>query len=242
MAQDTFKTLREFSPSPGKTGRYHSLAALEEAGLGKISRLPVSIRIVLESLVRFCDGKRVTEEHVRNLAAWQPNGKRTTEIPFIVVRIVLQDLIGFGALNDLSAMRAAAERQGLAASKIEPLVPVDVVVDHSVEIDVYNTPDAVQRNQEIEFKRNAERYSFVKWAQGAFETVRVVPPGNGIIHQINMEYLSRGVWEKDGVWFPDTVLPREDRMVTPWPPLLRILFCWPADVPPMVFDDVPEPR
>jgi len=205
MATDTFKTLRDFTPSPGKKGRYHSLAALEAAGLGKISRLPVSIRIVLESLVRFCDGKRVTEEHVRNLAAWEPNGKRTTEIPFIVVRIVLQDLIGFGALNDLSAMRAAAERQGLAASKIEPLVPVDVVVDHSVEIDVYNAPDAVQRNQEIEFKRNAERYSFVKWAQGAFETVRVVPPGNGIIHQINMEYLSRGVWEKDGVWFPDTV-------------------------------------
>jgi aconitate hydratase len=205
MANDTFKTLRDFTPSPGKTGRYHSLAALENAGLGKISRLPVSIRIVLESLVRFCDGKRVTEEHVHNLAAWQPNGKRSAEIPFIVVRIVLQDLIGFGALNDLSAMRAAAERQGLAASKIEPLVPVDVVVDHSVEIDVYNTPDAVQRNQEIEFKRNAERYRFVKWAQGAFETVRVVPPGNGIIHQINMEYLSRGVWEKDGVWFPDTV-------------------------------------
>ena len=205
MATDTFKTLRDFTPSPGKKGCYHSLAALEAAGLGKISRLPVSIRIVLESLVRFCDGKRVTEEHVRNLAAWEPNGKRTTEIPFIVVRIVLQDLIGFGALNDLSAMRAAAERQGLAASKIEPLVPVDVVVDHSVEIDVYNAPDAVQRNQEIEFKRNAERYSFVKWAQGAFDTVRVVPPGNGIIHQINMEYLSRGVWEKDGVWFPDTV-------------------------------------
>jgi aconitate hydratase len=205
MANDTFKALRDFTPSAGKTGRYYSLAALEAAGLGKISRLPVSIRIVLESLVRFCDGKRVTEEHVRNLAAWQPNGKRVTEIPFIVVRIVLQDLIGFGALNDLSAMRAAAERQGVPPGKIEPLVPVDVVVDHSVEIDVYNTPDAVQRNQEIEFKRNAERYRFVKWAQGAFETVRVVPPGNGIIHQINMEYLSRGVWEKDGVWFPDTV-------------------------------------
>ena len=162
MPHNLFNSLAEFKPSAGKTGKYYSLAALEKAGLGKISRLPVSIRIVLESLVRFCDGKRVTEEHVRNLAAWQPNGKRTAEIPFIVVRIVLQDLIGFGALNDLSAMRAAAERQGLAASKIEPLVPVDVVVDHSVEIDVYNRPDAVQMNQEIEFKRNAERYRFVK--------------------------------------------------------------------------------
>jgi aconitate hydratase len=205
MANDPFKTLRDFTPSKGKTGRYHSLAALEAAGLGKISRLPRSIRVVLEALVRHCDGKLVTEEHVKALAAWQPNGKRTSEIPFIVVRIVLQDLIGFGTLNDLSAMRAAAGRLGLEPGSIEPLVPVDVVVDHSVEIDVHNAPDAVQRNQEIEFKRNAERYLFVKWAQGAFKTVRVVPPGNGIIHQINMEYLSRGVWEKDGVWFPDTV-------------------------------------
>jgi len=205
MAQDTFKTLSDFTPSPGRKGRYHSLAALEAAGLGKISRLPCSIRVVLEALVRHCDGKLVTEEHVRALAAWQAKGKRTTEIPFIVVRIVLQDLIGFGTLNDLSAMRAAAGRLGMSPGSIEPLVPVDVVVDHSVEIDVFNTPDAVQRNQQIEFKRNAERYAFVKWAQGAFKTVRVVPPGNGIIHQINMEYLSRGVWEKDGLYFPDTV-------------------------------------
>ena len=205
MTQDAFNSLRDFTPSAGKAGKYHSLAALEEAGLGKVSRLPRSIRVVLEALVRHCDGKKVTPEHVKALAAWQANGARTTEIPFIVVRIVLQDLIGFGTLNDLAAMRNAAGKLGLAPGKIEPLVPVDVVVDHSVEIDVYNRPDAVQVNQEIEFKRNAERYLFVKWAQGAFKTVRVVPPGNGIIHQINMEYLSRGVWEKDGLWFPDTV-------------------------------------
>ena len=205
MPLDTFKTLRDFTPSPGRAGKFHSLAALEATGLGKISRLPRSIRVVLEALVRHCDGKRVSEEHVKALAAWQANGARTMEIPFVVVRIVLQDLIGFGTLNDLSAMRAAAERLGVPPGNIEPLVPVDVVVDHSVEIDVYNRPDAVQRNQEIEFKRNAERYLFVKWAQGAFKTVRVVPPGNGIIHQINMEHLSRGVFEKDGVWFPDTV-------------------------------------
>ncbi len=205
MTQDPFKTLRDFTPSAGKAGKYHSLAALEQAGLGKVSRLPRSIRVVLEALVRQCDGKKISADHVKALAAWTPNGARTTEIPFIVVRIVLQDLIGFGTLNDLSAMRAAAERLGVAPGSIEPLVPVDVVVDHSVEIDVYNRPDAVQRNQEIEFKRNAERYLFVKWAQGAFKTVRVVPPGNGIIHQINMEHLSRGVFEKDGVWFPDTV-------------------------------------
>jgi aconitate hydratase len=205
MTQDVFKTLRDFTPSPGRSGKYHSLAALEAAGLGNISRLPRSIRVVLEALVRHCDGRKVTEEHIRALAAWQATGARTTEIPFIVVRIVLQDLIGFGTLNDLAAMRNAASKLGVAPGRIEPLVPVDVVVDHSVEIDVYNRPDAVQVNQEIEFKRNAERYAFVKWAQGAFKTVRVVPPGNGIIHQINMEYLSRGVWEKDGTWFPDTV-------------------------------------
>ena len=205
MTHDPFKSLRDFTPSAGKTAKYHSLAALEAAGLGKISRLPFSIRVVLEALVRQCDGKKITEEHVKALASWQANGARTTEIPFIVVRIVLQDLIGFGTLNDLSAMRNAAARLGVPPGNIEPLVPVDVVVDHSVEIDVYNHPDAVQRNQEIEFKRNAERYLFVKWAQGAFKTVRVVPPGNGIIHQINMEHLSRGVWEKDGLWYPDTV-------------------------------------
>jgi aconitate hydratase len=205
MANDLFNTLTEFTPFPGTTARYHSLAALEAAGLGKISRMPRSLRVVLEALVRHCDGKRVTEQHVRSLAAWKAEAARTTEIPFIVVRIVLQDLIGFGTLNDLSAMRAAAERLGVPPGSIEPLVPVDVVVDHSVEIDVHGRPDAVQRNQEIEFKRNAERYLFVKWAQGAFKTVRVVPPGNGIIHQINMEYLSHGVWEKDGVYFPDTV-------------------------------------
>ena len=136
MTQDAFNSLRDFTPSAGKAGKYHSLAALEEAGLGKVSRLPRSIRVVLEALVRHCDGKKVTPEHVKALAAWQANGARTTEIPFIVVRIVLQDLIGFGTLNDLAAMRNAAGKLGLAPGKIEPLVPVDVVVDHSVEIDV----------------------------------------------------------------------------------------------------------
>ena len=149
MANDTFDTLTEFTPFPGRTARYHSLAALEAAGLGNVSRLPRSLRVVLEALVRHCDGRRVTEEHVRALAAWTADGARTAEIPFIVVRIVLQDLIGFGTLNDLSAMRAAAERLGVPPGNIEPLVPVDVVVDHSVEIDIHNKPDAVERNQEI---------------------------------------------------------------------------------------------
>ncbi len=201
-----FNSLREFKLASGKTGRLYSLAALEAAGLGKISRMPRSLRIVLESLLRNCDGRRVTEEHVRNLAAWRPDGARTAEIPFIVVRIILQDMIGFPSLNDLTAMRAAAQRLGHDPRRIEPLVPVDVVVDHSVEVDVYNAPDAVQRNMALEFQRNAERYQFVKWAQQAYSKVRVIPPGNGIIHQINIEYLARGVWEQDGLYYPDTVV------------------------------------
>src|SRR5262249_48319054 len=163
-----FSSLRKFSPGPGKSGRLYSLAALEEAGLGRVSRMPPTLRIVLESLLRNCDGKRVTEEHVRNLAAWRPDGARSAEIPFIVVRIVLQDLIGLPSLNDLAAMRAAAQRLGHDPRRIEPLVPVDVVVDHSVEVDVHNAPDALQRNTALEFQRNAERYQFVKWAQQAY--------------------------------------------------------------------------
>src|SRR5262245_20615073 len=167
MRHDPFNSLREFEPAPGKSGKFYSLEALEAAGLGKISRMPRSLRIVLESLLRNCDGKRVTEEHVRNLAAWRPDGARTTEIPFIVVRIVLQDLLGFPALNDLTAMRSAARRLGHDPARIEPLVPVDAIVDHSVEVDVYNAPDALKRNMALEFQRNAERYRFAKWAQQA---------------------------------------------------------------------------
>jgi aconitate hydratase len=201
-----FNSLQELKFGSVDTGRLYSLAALEAAGLGKISRMPRSLRIVLESLLRNCDGKRVTEAHVRSLAAWQPRGARTTEIPMIVVRIVLQDMIGFPSLNDLTAMRAAAQRLGHDPRRIEPLVPVDVVVDHSVEVDVHNAPDALQRNMALEFQRNAERYQFVKWAQQAYSKVRVIPPGNGIIHQINIEYLARGVWEHDGLFYPDTVV------------------------------------
>ena len=200
-----FNSLTELRLASGETRRMYSLAALEAAGLGRISRMPPTLRIVLESLLRNCDGKRVTEEHVRDLAAWRADGARETEIPFIVVRLVLQDMIGFPSLNDLTAMRAAAERLGHDPRRIEPLVPVDVVVDHSVEVDVHNAPDAVRRNMELEFRRNAERYQFVKWAQQAYSKVRVIPPGNGIIHQINIEYLARGVWEGDGLVYPDTV-------------------------------------
>ena len=204
--RDPFNAFREFRLTSGKTGKYYSLAALEQAGLGRISRLPVSLRIVLESLVRNCDGKRVTEEHVRALAAWQPNAPRTAEIPFVLARILLQDLTGFLTLNDFASMRTTARRLNANPARIEPKVHVDLVVDHQVEIDVTNAPDALRRNLELEYKRNGERITLLKWAGQAFTGIRVVPPGNGIVHQVNLEYLARGVWEKDGVYFPDTLV------------------------------------
>ncbi|MDB5810881.1 MAG: acnA [Betaproteobacteria bacterium] len=206
MAYDPFHALQEFKLKSGKTGKYYSLAALEKAGLGKTSRLPVSLRVVLESVLRNCDGKRVTEDAVRALAAWKPNEPRTAEVPFVLARIMLQDMAGFPALNDFAAMRAEAQRQKFDPTRIEPLVPVDLVVDHSVVVDVSNSAGALRKNMEIEFERNGERYTFLKWAKAAFSGIRVVPPGNGICHQVNLEYLSRGVWEKDGVYYPDSTV------------------------------------
>jgi aconitate hydratase len=206
VANNAFNSLREFKLKSGKTGKYYSLAALEEAGLGKVSRLPVSLRVVLESVLRNCDGKSISEDRVRELAGWQPNAPRTQEIPFVLARIMLQDMAGFPALNDFAAMRAEAKRQNFDPTKIEPLVPVDLVVDHSVVVDVHNSKDALRKNMEIEFERNGERYTFLKWAKQAFSGIRVVPPGNGICHQVNLEYLSRGVWEKSGVYYPDSTV------------------------------------
>ncbi len=206
MANNAFNSLREFKLKSGKTGKYYSLAALEEAGLGKVSRLPVSLRVVLESVLRNCDGKSISEDRVRELAGWQPTAPRTQEIPFVLARIMLQDMAGFPALNDFAAMRAEAKRQNFEPTKIEPLVPVDLVVDHSVVVDVSNSKDALRKNMEIEFERNGERYTFLKWAKQAFSGIRVVPPGNGICHQVNLEYLSRGVWEKQGVYYPDSTV------------------------------------
>ena len=182
------------------------MPALESAGIGKISRLPVSIRIVLESVLRNCDGKKVTEQHVRQLANWQPNAARTEEIPFVVARIVLQDFTGVPLLADLAAMRDAAAKMGKNPKIIEPLVPVNLVVDHSVQVDYYNRPDALKLNMELEFERNNERYRFMKWGMQAFDTFKVVPPGIGIVHQVNLEYLARGVLQIDGVTYPDTLV------------------------------------
>ncbi len=206
MAHDPLNTLREFKLKSGRTGRMYSLKALEEQGFGKTSRLPVSLRVVLESVLRNCDGQRISPDVVKALAGWKPNGERTTELPFVLARIMLQDMAGFPALNDFAAMRAEAKRQNFDPARIEPLVPVDLVVDHSIVVDVHNSTDALRRNMEIEFERNGERYTFLKWAKQAFSGIRVVPPGNGICHQVNLEYLSRGVWEKDGIFYPDSAV------------------------------------
>jgi len=201
-----FDTLQEFQPVAGKTAKFYSLPQLEKAGIGKISRLPVSIRIVLESVLRNVDGVKIGESHVRELANWAPNGERVDEIPFVVARIVLQDFTGVPLLADLAAMRDAAHNLGKDPKRIEPLVPVNLVVDHSVQVDIANTSDALQRNMEIEFQRNGERYQFMKWGMQAFDTFKVVPPGIGIVHQVNLEYLARGVLAKDGVVYPDTLV------------------------------------
>jgi len=197
VSRDRFNALGEFGFASGKRAQYYSLAALERAGLGNISRLPVCLRIVLESLLRNCDGKRVTEQNVRELASWQPNALRVQEIPFVVARIVLQDLAGFPALADFAAMRGTARRLGADPKRIEPLVPVDLVVDHSVQVDHHNSPDALRLNLEIEFRRNAERYRFLKWGMQAFDTMKIVPPGIGIVHQVNLSTesgWSAGAW------------------------------------------------
>jgi aconitate hydratase len=206
MTHDPFLALRDFQTDAGSRSRFYSLAALETAGLGRIARLPVSIRIVLESVLRNCDGHRITEEHVRQLAAWQPKAERSAEIPFVVARIVLQDFTGVPLLCDLAAMRSVAQRLGKDPQRVEPLVPVDLVVDHSVQVDHYRVANALDLNMRLEFQRNAERYRFIKWGMQAFNQLRVVPPGIGIVHQVNLEYLARGVQQKDGISFPDTLV------------------------------------
>src|SRR5207247_1005341 len=170
-----------------------SLPALEEAGVGNISRLPVSIRVVLESVFRNCDGKKVTEKNVRELASWKPQAERVEEIPLIVARIVLQDFTGVPLLVDLAAMRSASARLGRKPGIIEPLVPVDLVIDHSVQVDFAGSRDALRLNMEMEFKRNQTRYQFLKWGTQAFMNFNVVPPGIGIVHQVNLEFLAPGV-------------------------------------------------
>ncbi|MBV8634537.1 MAG: aconitate hydratase, partial [Burkholderiaceae bacterium] len=210
MSRNTLNTLKEFKIGGSKKGSFYSLPALGKSLGVDISRLPVSIRIVLESVLRNCDGKKVTEEHVKQLANWGPKAARVDEIPFVVARVVLQDFTGVPLLADLAAMRGVASKMGKNPKNIEPLVPVDLVVDHSVQIDHFREPQALDLNMKLEFQRNNERYQFMKWGMQAFDTFGVVPPGFGIVHQVNLEYLARGVHKKaEGkaeVYYPDTLV------------------------------------
>jgi aconitate hydratase len=204
------QTVRSFTYYKGKTAKLYSLPALEEAGIAKISRLPVSIRIVLESVLRNCDGKKISEQDVTALARWNAKDPAPEEIPFVVARIVLQDFTGVPLLVDLAAMRDAVAALGKDPKLIEPLVPVDLVVDHSVQVDFAGSAEALGLNLDYEFKRNRERYEFLKWGQQAFETFGVVPPGIGIVHQVNLEYLAKGVISTtaggEEVCYPDTLV------------------------------------
>ena len=198
-------TLQNFQPTAGKSGQFYSLPELAKT-FPSVKRLPVSIRIVLESVLRNCDGKKVSEHHIKQLANWQPTAARIDEIPFVLARIVLQDFTGVPLLADLAAMRGVAHKMGKNPKIIEPLVPVDLVVDHSVQVDSYGSKDSLDVNMKLEFQRNEERYQFMKWGMQAFDTFKVVPPGIGIVHQVNLEYLARGVHTKNGVYYPDTLV------------------------------------
>lgn len=202
---DTLKTLK------GNSGyRYYSLPELEKQGIGSISRLPISMRIVLESVLRNCDGKKITEEAVKEVANWNAKNPGTGEIPFVVARVLLQDFTGVPLLVDLAAMREAVAAKGLDPSLIEPLVPVDLIVDHSVQVDRSGTEDSYMFNLKTEFKRNRERYEFLKWGSQAFKTLKIIPPGIGICHQVNLELIATVVAKKisaDGTLiYPDTLV------------------------------------
>ena len=205
-SHNLFGTLQQFTLGNGQSGNFYSLPALEKAGIGPISKLPVSIRLVLESVLRNCDGKKVLEANVKELANWQAVETRTAEIPFVVARIVLQDFTGVPLLVDLAAMRSAVSLLGKNPKIIEPLVPVDLVVDHSVQVDFAGGADSLAKNLDLEFTRNRERYQFLKWGMQAFDTFKVVPPGIGIVHQVNLEYLAKGVLSAGNVYYPDTLV------------------------------------
>ncbi|MEO2021434.1 MAG: aconitate hydratase AcnA [Pirellulaceae bacterium] len=208
-AKDPFGARDSFETGEGKVDLYR-LSRLEDQGLGSISQLPYSIRVLLEAVLRNCDGYIVEEEDVRNLAAWSATSYVAREVPFKPSRVVLQDFTGVPAVVDLAAMRSAMQRLGGDPNSINPLIPVDLVIDHSVQVDQFGSPDALQANVEIEFQRNRERYEFLRWGQQAFDNFRVVPPNVGIVHQVNLEYLAELVFVREDaggrIAFPDTLV------------------------------------
>jgi aconitate hydratase len=207
--KDAFGARAMLETSGGRAAIYR-LDHLEEVGLGVISRLPFSLKVLLEAVVRSCDGVLVSEEDVKTLARWNAKSPAAREVPFKPARVILQDFTGVPAVVDLAAMRSAMQRLGGDAAKINPLVPVDLVIDHSVQVDVFGNPQALQRNAEIEFERNRERYEFLRWGQKAFDNFRVVPPATGIVHQVNLEFLAKVVLAREeggeAVLLPDTLV------------------------------------
>src|SRR5262249_4481570 len=206
MAHNLFNSLQTFSATAGQTGQFYSLPQLEKEGVGPVSKLPVSIRVVLESVLRNHDGTKITEDDVRAIANWKPKAERTEEVPFVVARVLLQDFTGVPLLVDLAAMRSAVVRLNKNPGVIEPLVPVDLVIDHSVQVDFSSTSEAFRKNMEMEFRRNNSRYQFLKWGMQAFDGFGVIPPGIGICHQVNLEYLGKCVWERYGLYYPDSLV------------------------------------
>ena len=190
----------------GLTCSYYSLPALAEAGIGSIATLPVSLRILLESLLRNYDGHQITEDDIVNLASWDARSPKAAEIPFKPARVVAQDFTGVPLVVDIAAMRSAVAALGGDARMIEPLVPVDLVIDHSIQVDAYGSENAFQFNTQREFERNKERYEFLKWGQQAFEKFNIIPPSIGIVHQVNLEYLAKVVMTEDSLAYPDTVV------------------------------------
>ncbi|MGG3889784.1 aconitate hydratase AcnA [Metabacillus fastidiosus] len=210
IKEDVFKARNSFNVN-GKTYNYYSLQALEDAGIGQVSRLPYSIKVLLESVLRQVDGRVITKEHVENLAKWGTNEQKDVDVPFKPSRVILQDFTGVPAVVDLASLRKAMADLGGDPDKINPEIPVDLVVDHSVQVDRAGTADALQFNMELEFERNAERYKFLSWAQKSFDNYRAVPPATGIVHQVNLEYLAsvvHAVENENGEFetFPDSLV------------------------------------
>jgi aconitate hydratase len=206
MRHNLFHSLLKFPVSDAGTGEFYSLPQLEKEGVAPVSKLPLSIRILLESVLRNYDGKRIGEDNVVQLASWKPKATRTEEIPFVVARILLQDFTGVPLLVDLASMRSAVARMGKDAGIIEPLVPVDLIIDHSVQVDYFGGPDSLNLNLDMEIKRNHARYRFLKWGMQGFRGFNVIPPGIGICHQVNLEYLGKVVQENKGLYYPDTLV------------------------------------
>ena len=192
--------------SSGGSGAMYRIQKLEEDGIAAVSRLPYSIRVLLEAALRQCDGFEITREDVERIAKWSPETAGKEEIPFKPARVVMQDFTGVPAVVDLAVMRDAVVELGGDPKKVNPLIPVDLVIDHSVQVDYAGLREALARNSEREFERNKERYEFLRWGQDSFDNFRVVPPATGIVHQVNLEYLAQVVVEQDGAFFPDSLV------------------------------------